>query len=257
MIPNCKEKYTSKSVITAKDTLDYLKKHAGYKPVKPVPTAAILSFTSSERDAVLSDFNFEQIQGLYSNIFLVRNGKKETFVVAGLNAGAPHAAMGFETLIAMGVRRFISVGICGAISNLLNPGDIVVCTKAIRDEGTSYHYLKPSKFASPSKSLTDELESNLKRYECRYFKGPTWTIDSIFRETEAEVKKYKKEGILTVEMEASALFSVAKFWNVDIAAVFVVSDHLEEDWEPHFHNEIVSKNLELVHKVAFETLTIK
>jgi uridine phosphorylase len=255
VIPNFKNKYNSKSITTAKDALNYLEKYEGFKRPKPIPKGAILSFASSERNQFLSNYRFKQIKGIYKNTFLVKdNDSNKAIIVAGLKAGSSHAAMRIENLIALGIKQFIVIGTCGSIQDFLKPGDIVVCNKAIRDEGVSYHYLKSSKYVSPSSKLTSKIESKLLEKKISYFKGPTWTIDAAFRETEAEVKHYSKEGVLTVEMEAASLFAVAKYHKVDIAATFVVSDLVLDEWHPHFHNKNVSNNLGLLHNIAGEIL---
>jgi uridine phosphorylase len=164
---------------------------------------------------------------LYKNIGLIRmNG-----------IGSPHAVTVLEELIAMGAKEFINIGTAGG----LHHRGIFVCNKALRDEGTSYHYIKEGKYSYPDKSLTDKFKIFLTKKGLDFFEGTTWTIDAPYRETKAEVKKYSKEGIFTVEMEASALFVVAKYRKVKIASAFVASDILKEKWEPEFHRFDVKK----------------
>lgn len=136
-----------------------------------------------------------------------------------------------EELIALGGKEFLNIGTAGG----LKKEGIILCEKALRDEGTSYHYIPKGKFAYPDKSLTIRLEKLLKKINIPFMKGATWTIDAPYRETKAEIEKYSKQGIYTVEMEASALFSVAKYRNVKIASVFIVSDLLGKKWLPKFH----------------------
>ncbi len=165
--------------------------------------------------------------------------------------GAPYAGVFMDELIAAGVTSFISMGTAGG----LQEEGVFVCTKAIRDEGTSRHYLKQSKYAYPSIKLTKELESTMSKENISFRRGVSWTIDAPFRETKVEVKKYKKEGVVTVEMEAAALFAIAKYRCVDIASVFVVSDVMgETKWTPQFHHVNLKKNLNLVFDAAFHTL---
>ena len=92
----------------------------------------------------------------------------------------------------------------------------MVCEKAIRDEGTSHHYLKPSKYAYASKDMTQKIKNSLDKFKQKYFVGTSWTIDAPYRETVAEATQYQKEGVATVEMEASALFAVSQYRNVEL-----------------------------------------
>lgn len=115
----------------------------------------------------------------------------------------------------------------------MHVGDIVVCNKAIRDEGISHHYLKPAKYVSADKTLVKELLTYAEKSKIPVKVGTTWTTDAPFRETAEEVKAYSRQGILTVEMEAATVFSLAKYYGVRAAAVFVISDSLAGlKWKP-------------------------
>ncbi len=151
--------------------------------------------------------------------------------------GAPHATIVFEELSALGVRRFLLVGLAGSLQPDLRVGEWVLCTKALRDEGTSHHYVGPGVYSRPSAGLTADVRSELRRHRMPFVEGPTWTIDAVYRETRAEVRRYRARGIRTVDMEASAIFSVARCRRRQAAALFVVSDHLDEGgWEPRFYD---------------------
>jgi uridine phosphorylase len=114
-------------------------------------------------------------------------------------------------------------------------GDFIVCSKAIRDEGTSHHYVESEKYAYPSDALVETVQQTLREREESFHVGPSWTTDAVYRETKAEIEQYADEGVLTVEMEASAVFTVAAHRGVDAGAMFVVSDYLgPTDWDPHF-----------------------
>lgn len=140
--------------------------------------------------------------------------------------GAPHATLMLEELIALGIKEFLNIGTSGGIEST----GIFLCTRSIRDEGTSQHYLPYRKYAYPDKELTKRFEKHLKKRKMKFSKSTNWTIDAPFRETRTEIKYYKKQGVSTVEMEASALFTVAKVRKVKIAAAFTVSDTLGEEW---------------------------
>jgi uridine phosphorylase len=123
---------------------------------------------------------------------------------------------------------------------------VYVCDKAIRDEGTSYHYVSHGKYAHPDKKLTEQIATMLEKKKISFKKGTTWTIDAPYRETKSEVEQYKKEGVKTVEMEASALFVLGKVRKVKCAAIFVVSDVLGKKWKPNFNESHVRRKLNQV-----------
>ena len=90
-----------------------------------------------------------------------------------------------------------------------------------------------------------------------YGRGLTWTIDAPYRETKKEIEYHRRRGIVTVEMEASALFTVSKLRNVKIAAAFVVSDTLFDEWTPKFHHINTKKSLNKLLDSAVECLKKK
>jgi purine-nucleoside phosphorylase len=125
----------------------------------------------------------------------------------------------------------------------------------MRDEGTSYHYLPGGGLVYPSESLTAFLRGALDAVGLPYRKGPSWTTDAIYRETPDEVLMHSARGALVVEMEASALFAVARFRSCLIAACFSVSDTLAElAWRPEFHAETTTEGLETLFAAALEAI---
>jgi uridine phosphorylase len=167
-------------------------------------------------------------------------------VVLMTGIGSAHAVTVMEELIALGGKEFINMGSAGGLKDF----GVFLCEKSIRDEGTSYHYVAPQKYAYPDKELTESFECYMRKNSIDFKKGVSWTLDALYRETKAEVEKYKEEGVVTVEMESSALFAVAKYRAVKMAAAFVVTDLLgEKKWQPKFETKKV--RLELFH--LFET----
>lgn len=153
------------------------------------------------------------------------NGEKITLMRAMV--GAPAAARQVEDLIARGCNKFIICGDCGVLDKNIIVGNIVLPLAAVRDEGTSYHYVKPSKEIKMNKEVLKILESNLIKNNIQYTKTKTWTTDAFYRETKAKVMKRKNEGCLVVEMEASAYMAVAEFNNVKLGQILYASDNLD------------------------------
>lgn len=167
----------------------------------------------------------------------------QTVTTACLAVGAPIASMRFESLIAAGVKHFIVFGSAGGLDCNLDIGDFVIPREAIRDEGVSYHYLRPSRSVSGSASVLDILEKACKHHAVKPLSGTTWTTDAVFRETVSKVQKYKEEGVLTVEMEASALYAISKVRGVQVGYLLFVSDCLGDlAWRPGFHQEELAQS---------------
>lgn len=146
--------------------------------------------------------------------------------------GAPLAAALFEAIIARGGRKFIACGGAGVLDGAIGSGDIIVPTSAVRDEGTSYHYLPPEREAYPSPQAVETITRVLDRHKCHYVKGKTWTTDGFYRETPNRVARRRKQGCLTVDMEAAALFAVAEFRGVQIGQLLYGGDDVSGiEWD--------------------------
>jgi purine-nucleoside phosphorylase len=161
------------------------------------------------------------------------------FSLAGPFIGAPCAAMMLETLITWGAERIIFLGWCGAISKDVKIGDIVVPTAATIDEGTSGHYQSgESRIAHPSAHVLEKIRKILSDEQLEYHEGLIWTTDAAFRETRPKVVSHQSKGVLAVEMEMSALFTVGDFHQVMVGGILVVSDELSSlTWRPGFKSE--------------------
>jgi uridine phosphorylase len=184
----------------------------------------------------LLDFDKTKYQKLFTSRLYVAGQPNSDFSLSGPLIGAPYAAMVLETLIAWGVRKILFLGWCGSISAKAKIGDIIVPTSAIIDEGTSGHYKEDdNRISFPSELMVAKLRAALDQKCFNYHYGPVWSTDAIYRETRAKVEKYQRQNVIGVEMEISALFTVAKFRKVDMGALVVVSDELDSfKWRPGF-----------------------
>ena len=131
--------------------------------------------------------------------------------VAQAGVGAPLAAAWLDELIMLGGRAFVAAGGAGVLVPGLVMGHVIVPTAAIRDEGTSYHYLPASREVAPTTDALEAIVATLDAHGVPYVTGTTWTTDGIYRETRGKVRRRVAEGCLTVEMEAAAFFAVAHF----------------------------------------------
>jgi len=151
--------------------------------------------------------------------------------------GAPLAAGLLEEVIALGCKKFIACGGAGVLDGTLAVGHAIVPIAAIRDEGTSYHYLPPGREVSASPAGVTAIETILKTHRIEYVLSKTWTTDGLYRETPAKVQQRKAEGCLAVEMEAAAFFAVAQFRGVQFAQILYSGDDLSgSEWD-HRHWE--------------------
>ncbi len=207
---------------------------------KPPQTGATAILAATESDLRLLDRLVDtpvvERRKIYLSHLQIHADEHRRFTIAGPFVGAPYMAMLLESLIVWGVDKVLFLGWCGAIAPRVKAGDIIVPDSAMVDEGTSGHYCSPTcHVALPTRSLAEQARLALDHHGAVFHEGAVWTTDAIFRETEEKVKHYQNQGALAVEMELSALFSVAVFRSIQAAGILVVSDELSGyRWQPGF-----------------------
>src|SRR5258708_4787569 len=129
--------------------------------------------------------------------------------IVGCAVGAPFAVLVAEQLFASGCRLLISITSAGQITEIGPPPYFVAIDRALRDEGTSYHYLPPGEFADADPRLIALAEEAVRAASLPIYPGPTWTTDAPCREPRAAIAAAGARGALAVEMEAAALYAFA------------------------------------------------
>ena len=130
--------------------------------------------------------------------------------IVGCAVGASFAVLVAEELFACGCELLISMTSAGQITPIGAPPYFVLIEKALRDEGTSYHYLPPADFSHLAPELLSMLGDVPSRSPVVMHRGATWTTDAPFRETESAIAYCRELGVLAVEMEAAALYAFAE-----------------------------------------------
>ncbi|MBA4392789.1 MAG: hypothetical protein C0407_04460 [Desulfobacca sp.] len=148
-----------------------------------------------------------------------------TIGLAGPAVGAPQAILILEKLIVLGARRVILLGWTGGLDPDLSPGDLILPDEAVSEEGTSRHY-SDELHPRPSSGLLRELQEALKEEGLSYKQGPVWTTDAPYRESINKIRTFQSQGVLGVDMETSALFTVGAFRGIETASLLIVSDDL-------------------------------
>jgi uridine phosphorylase len=169
--------------------------------------------------------------------------------------GAPNCVALAEELASFGMKRALFVGYCCSLQQGVRAGDIIVPTEAVREEGTSFHYLPPSVVAQPHQGIQAVIMDCLQRNKVPYHQGQIWTTDAIYRETQGKVKRYQEEGVLGVEMELAALFAFGMARKVAVGGLLVVTDELSTGrWRPRFFSPQLIRGARRARKVAVEIL---
>ncbi len=205
------------------------------QPIEGVPERCVVCFFQDVIAELRQAYHAREIDNMVSEIGthplyeIEHRGQKLAFFHPGV--GAPLAAALLEEVIARGCRKFIACGGAGVLAGEIAVGQIVVPTVAIRDEGTSYHYLPPGREATATAEAVAAIETVLRRDGVSYVTGTTWTTDAIYRETREKMALRKSEGCLTVEMEAATFFAVAQFRGVQFGQLLYGGDDLSGEWD--------------------------
>jgi uridine phosphorylase len=206
------------------------------KPVDGMPERCVVCFFQEVFDKLHKDGRLTVLKRLRSEIGrhpvyrLEHNGMALAAFHPGV--GAPLAAGMLDEVIALGGRKFIVCGGAGVLRREIVVGHVVIPTSAVRDEGTSYHYVPPSREVSVSPGAVAAIEHALAFRDISYTIGKTWTTDAIYRETPARIEARKAEGCLTVEMEAAAFFAVAQFRGVTLGQMLYGGDDVSgAEWD--------------------------
>jgi uridine phosphorylase len=154
--------------------------------------------------------------------------------IVGCAVGAPFAVLIAEELFASGCRLLLSITSAGQISPLRKPPYFVIIDRALRDEGTSYHYAQPAEYADADPDIVARAREAVARKGLDVAVGPSWTTDAPFRETAAAIESARSQGVLAVEMEAAALYAFARAAGMPVlclAAVTNTMGQIEQDFE--------------------------
>jgi uridine phosphorylase len=182
--------------------------------------------------------------------------RDKPIILAGPAPGAPYAVMVLEKLIALGVQTVLALGWCGSLRPEVRIGDLVIPETALSEEGTSGHYPLVEPEPRPAADLCRAMQNCLTAAGEAYYVGKVWTTDAIYRETGAKVKAYGSQGILAVEMEISALFTVARFRDVALAGLLVVSDELFNlTWRHGLRDNRFRRRRQMAVRAALDVLS--
>ena len=151
--------------------------------------------------------------------------------VARIPVGGARSVMTMEELMALGARTFLIAGATGALKPGIGVGDYVIATSGLREEGTSYHYQPPDHPARADGPAARALIDAARSSEHRSHAGRVWSTDAPYREFTGKVQRYAWDGVLSVDMEASALMIVTEFRGADLGLILTVSDLVyRRDW---------------------------
>lgn len=180
--------------------------------------------------------------------------KGHRFAMYKARLGAPACVGCFEDIIPMGLKRIILLGNCGVLDRNIEDCGIIIPTRAIRDEGTSYHYAPAADFIQVNRKYMDIFREVLDTYGYPYVLGTTWTTDAFYRETRGKIACRKEMGAICVEMECAAMQAMCDFRGVEFFQFLYAGDNLDHSqWDPRSLNgQIRLEDKEKIALLAFE-----
>lgn len=233
-----------------KDKKAILNPNAFFSPIKDYPETCLMFFPEDVFKKFVKKYKAKKIKFQDADAGYKFKYNDRNFVVGHAPMGAAACVMTMERYIEFGAKNFLFVGCCGCLEESLEEFSIILPTSAIRDEGTSYHYLPESDEVMLDAKLIKKLQSVMEKNKIHFAKGKTWTTDGFYRETKAKVDKRKSQGAITVEMECSALAAVAKFRKVNFAQILYGADSLaKEEYDARNLNALGKNNAEKNYKI--------
>lgn len=199
-----------------------------------LPERLVLCFFQDVIDVVVRDLPVVATFGseIGPNPAWVVGEGDDAVAVMHPGVGAPLAAAFLEEAIGAGARTVVAVGGAGALAPDLAVGRVIVPTAAVRDEGTSFHYLPPSRTVAADDDALATTLAFLTDRGVTHLAAPTWTTDALYRETRAKVARRRDEGCVVVEMETAAFFAVSRFRGVRFSQLLYAGDDLSGDvWD--------------------------
>ena len=221
-----------------------------------LPKKCIYAFLEEEIDRyaqeVGADCGGEFVSATKTYPVYVMSYKGEEVCLARAPVGSAPAAQFMDWLIGYGVEKIISTGTCGVLVNI-EENAFLVPVRALRDEGTSYHYATPSRYMEIQIEAVSAIEQILEQLGIPYEEVMTWTTDGFYRETAEKVAYRKEEGCAVVEMECSALAAVAQLRGVVWGELLFTADSLadldnydQRDWGAEAFEKALELCLEIV-----------
>ncbi len=221
-IPNFDAKFNAATLTTPQQLLA---QRLTATQLRTPPQRLVMCLQTAPLKHLQRQFRGKPLQGFSGQHALLKKTNASVAIAGGFGIGAPAAAAVLHEYAAWGITDCICIGVAGGLQPHDQSGAVVVITSAIRDEGTSYHYLPASDApVVADANLQRRLQTALATANINYTQGQSWTTDAPYRETQAEIAHYQAANVRCVEMEAAALYAVGKALNVAVTCVVVIAD---------------------------------
>jgi len=248
------DKHQLPAMLSADQMIEFRRRQGGLAGLS-APQSVVLCLYKGVMKRFPWRYPSQHVGGFLGDLYLLKRGPGRVGVLGNFGIGAPALTNMAEEMIAWGAKRLVILSLAGGLQPGLQPGSIVAGDRALRDEGTSYHYLPPARDVAASSSLAKALCDALQRRGMSPQVGATWSTDAPYRETRQEAEQYQREGVLAVDMESAGLFAAAQVRGVEAASVFVIGDSLAGPrWSAPPDMRLLHTRLKLALDVLISTL---
>jgi uridine phosphorylase len=223
--------FNSASVFSPQNLLREARRQKG-QPDRPIPDVCILDPDGDIVRHLRATGRARPVEGwacYHSDMFRFTHEERD-YGIVGCAVGASYAVLLAEQMFVSGCRLLLSVTSSGQITRLREPPYFILIERALRDEGTSYHYLPPARdYAEADAALVAAVAAALVQSDIPVERGGTWTTDAPYRETPEAIEAARAEGILAVEMEAAALYAFAQARKKPVLCFAHVTNQMGQD----------------------------
>lgn len=226
-----------------------------YQPVDGFPETIIITFGSAILNLALELYEGQPVAipetGGSLRVYRLRTAK--SIGICRVPMGAPMTVAYMEECIAMGAKNFVVFGSCGTLDRNIPAGHLIVPTAAYRDEGTSYHYMSVSAGDYIDVETADRTAEIIESMGLPTLKTRIWTTDGLYRETRRNMEARRCEGCQVVDMECSAVMTLAKYRGIRACQFVYAEDNLDDiQWDPRTMGKVPKSAKELYLRVAVE-----
>lgn len=206
------------------------------KPVEEMPKTAVACYSHVTLERMVEELGAQPVGKSKSangiSVIYKAQYRQTPVALFMIDVGAPMSVGMLEEVFAMGVEKAVVFGTCGVLDGNISDCSIIIPNRAVRDEGTSFHYAPASDEIEVNEKYLDTFCGLLDQLQVKYTVGKTWTTDAFYRETPAKVQRRKQQGCICVDMECSANAAAARFRGKDLVQFFYAADNLDaEEWD--------------------------
>ena len=219
------DKHKLRSIVTPEGMVEFRRRQGGLKGL-PAPHGAVLCLYNGVIRRLAWRYPARHVTAFQCDLYSLNQTRGRVAVLGNFGMGAPAVVALAEQMIAWDARRLVTLGLAGGLQPALKTGDILVGERAVRDEGTSYHYLAPAEQVEASPALVASISRALTAGGLSHATGAVWSTDGAYRETREEAEFFRGRNVQAVDMESAGLFALGQARGVETASILVVGQNL-------------------------------